>query len=73
MELENDFTVCQKGEVLGSAQTSLLKAFGVQMSEFRITVKCWWEKSTGKVEAIDEEVTKHDRDDDDDDDDDDVI
>ena len=52
VELENEFTVCKEGEVLGSGQTSLLKAFGVQMSEFRVTIKCWWEKETGMVEVV---------------------
>ena len=52
VELENDFEVCKEGEALGSGQTTLLKAFGVQMAEFEVRVKCWWERETGKVQVI---------------------
>ena len=51
--LENEFEVCKEGDVLGSAQTSVLKAFGVQMAEFRVRCRVWWEKETGRVKVED--------------------
>ncbi len=49
------WTVCRKGEVLGSGQSSLLKMFGVQMAEFRVRVVAWYERETGEVRVVEEE------------------
>lgn len=46
------WTVCRKGEVLGSGQSSLLKMFGVQMAEFRVRVVAWYERETGEVRVV---------------------
>ena len=50
--------MCKKGEVLGSGQTTLLKMFGVAMAEFRVSVEAYWERETGKVTVIGEDVEK---------------
>lgn len=44
VELEAEFTVCREGEILGSGQATLLKAFGVATSEFRIIPVAVWQK-----------------------------
>ena len=46
------WTVCRKGELLGSGQSSLLKMFGVQMAEFRVRVVAWYERETGEVRVV---------------------
>ncbi|KAL8710053.1 MAG: hypothetical protein Q9220_005324 [cf. Caloplaca sp. 1 TL-2023] len=52
VELDEEFVVCREGEVLGSGQTTLLKMFGVQMSEFKVDVRAWWCRDTGEVEVV---------------------
>jgi len=52
VELEGKYTVCREGEVLSSAQTALLKTFGVAMAEFRIEVKAYWSAATQEVTEI---------------------
>lgn len=37
--LEAPYTICNKGKILNSHQTALLKQFGVAMAEFRIRIK----------------------------------
>ncbi len=54
LDSEGGFTVCRKGEVLGSGQTSLLKMFGVALAEFRVGVEAYWERDTGKVVVLEE-------------------
>jgi len=52
LESEESYVVCTEGEVLKSAQTTLLKMFGVQVAEFRVGLKCWWEKGTAEVHEV---------------------
>ena len=52
VELDAEFVVCREGETLGSGQTTLLKAFGVAMAEFRVEVVAWWERETESVEVV---------------------
>lgn len=54
VELENEYTVCTEGEVLSSAQTALLKTFGVVSAEFRVEVRAWWSAATGEVTEVGE-------------------
>ena len=54
LDADEGWTVCRKGEVLGSAQSSLLKMFGVQMAEFRVRVVAWYKRETGEVRVIEE-------------------
>ena len=58
LDTEEGWTVCRKGEVLGSGQSSLLKMFGVQMAEFRVRVVAWYERETGEVRAVEGEGEK---------------
>lgn len=52
--LDEAFEICKEGEVLGSRQTSLLKAFGVAMAEFRVMVRAYWAKELEKVTVVEE-------------------
>lgn len=52
VELEGEYTVCREGEVLSSAQTALLKTFGVAMAEFRVAVKAYWSAATQEVTEV---------------------
>ena len=45
--LENGYIVCREGEILGAAQTTLLKAFGVEASLFAVTIVGWWGEDIG--------------------------
>ena len=44
MELTQDYVVCRKDEELKANQCSILKLLGKQMSEFKIVLKCRWNK-----------------------------
>ncbi|KAG4097124.1 ribosomal protein L10-domain-containing protein [Neocallimastix lanati (nom. inval.)] len=37
-----DYTVCKKGDTLTPEQAQLLKHFFIQMSEFKVTLKCYY-------------------------------
>lgn len=52
VELEQEFVVCNKGDVLGSGQTTLLKTFGVTMAEFRVAIRAYWQSETGEVTVV---------------------
>jgi len=52
VELENEFTICKMGEMLGSGQTTLLKGFGVAMAEFRVRPVAVWKREEGVVEEL---------------------
>jgi mRNA turnover protein 4 len=50
--LEDEHVVCKEGDTLGSAQTSLLKIFGVATAEFRVELRAVWKGATGVVEEL---------------------
>lgn len=54
VELEREFEVCKEGDVLGSGQTTLLKMFGVAISEFRVGIRAYWTAETGEVTLVEE-------------------
>ena len=54
VELDQEYVICREGEILGSGQTTLLKAFGVATAEFRVELRAYWEKETGKVVVLGE-------------------
>lgn len=67
IELEQDFVVCEDGDVLTVESARVLKLFGVALSEFKVRLLHQWEKSTGEVEAL---LATTDDDDDEEEDDD---
>ena len=58
VELDGGFVVCEKGQVLGSGQTTLLKMFGVAMAEFRVGVEAYWERETGEVTVVEDRMKR---------------
>ena len=58
LESEEPFIVCTEGQKLGSAQTSLLKMFGVTMAEFKVGVEAWWERETGEVTFLENGIER---------------
>ena len=47
LENEKGHVICKEGEVLGAAQTALLKAFGVEASLFGVRIMGWWGEDIG--------------------------
>ena len=52
VQLENDFLVCQEGEVLGSGQTALLKTFGIAAATFKVQLVACFNRETGQAEPF---------------------
>lgn len=53
MDTEEGYRVCKEGDVLDSRQTSILKIFGVRMSEFTVDLKAAYDKANESVKSID--------------------
>lgn len=52
LEMTEGYVVCQEGETLDSRQTTLLKMFGVAISEFHVGLKAQWTRSSGEVKIL---------------------
>ncbi|KAM9444085.1 mRNA turnover protein 4 homolog [Clarias gariepinus] len=67
--LLKDYEVCKEGDTLTPEQARILKLFGFEMAEFKVTVKCMWNSETGDFELLEEgeEAAQGEEDDDDDD------
>ena len=52
IELDSAFPVCQKGDVLGSAQTSLLKIFGITTARFVVEIQAYYDRERGLVKVL---------------------
>ena len=50
--------VCNKGDILDSRQTSLLKIFGVQMAEFRMRLVAVFDKAAGTVREVSQRIAR---------------
>ena len=55
LESDEGYIVCRKGEILGAAQTALLKVFGVEASSFEVRILGWWGKEVGCYLISDQE------------------
>ncbi|KAF3079577.1 mRNA turnover and ribosome assembly protein [Orbilia oligospora] len=51
--LNEEYTVCEEGDVLNSQQTRLLKLFGVVTSEFKVKLSAYWSSADSEVKEID--------------------
>ena len=49
------FPVVKAGQTLDSRQTTLLKMFGIAISEFQVGLKAYWTRSTGEVTYLEKE------------------
>ncbi|XP_063071786.1 mRNA turnover protein 4 homolog [Engraulis encrasicolus] len=45
--LIKDFDVCKEGDTLTPEQARILKLFGYEMAEFKVSIKCMWNSETG--------------------------
>ncbi|KAI1608185.1 50S ribosomal protein L10 [Exophiala viscosa] len=52
MDDEEGYLVCKEGDTLDSRQTSILKIFGVRMSEFKIELIAVFDKNEGAVRQV---------------------
>ena len=50
--LEDDHVVCKEGNKLTPSQATLLKHFGVKMSEFRVSLVSRWVKASGEYSNV---------------------
>lgn len=55
--LLKDHAVCKEGDTLTPEQARILKLFGIEMVEFKVTIKCMWNSETTEFEklAVEEE------------------
>ncbi|CAH2318377.1 mRNA turnover 4 homolog [Pelobates cultripes] len=53
--LLSDYEVCKEGDVLTPEQARILKLFGYQMAEFKVTLKAKWIAETGEFQRFVEE------------------
>lgn len=54
--LIKDYEVCKEGDTLTPEQARILKLFGIEMAEFKATIKCMWNSESGDFERLAEEV-----------------
>jgi mRNA turnover protein 4 len=50
--MQNEYTVCEEGDVLDSRQTRLLKLFGVATADFTIQLVAYWGAATNEVTEV---------------------
>ncbi|XP_067826242.1 mRNA turnover protein 4 homolog [Heptranchias perlo] len=50
--LLSDHDVCKEGDALTPEQARLLKLFGIEMAEFKVTMNCMWCSKTGAFEQL---------------------
>ncbi|XP_077583038.1 mRNA turnover protein 4 homolog isoform X2 [Stigmatopora nigra] len=48
-------TVCKDGDILTPEQARILKLLGIEMAEFKVTIKCMWSSETGAFELVEED------------------
>ncbi|XP_025909452.1 mRNA turnover protein 4 homolog [Nothoprocta perdicaria] len=53
--LLSDYEVCKEGDVLTPEQARILKLFGYEMAEFKVTIKFLWNSETGDFEQLEGE------------------
>ncbi|KAI2658994.1 hypothetical protein H4Q32_023166 [Labeo rohita] len=52
--LIKDFEVCKEGDTLTPEQARILKLFGFEMAEFKISIKCMWNSESGDFVKVSE-------------------
>ncbi|NXU78334.1 MRT4 protein, partial [Oreotrochilus melanogaster] len=50
--LLSDYEVCKEGDVLTPEQARVLKLFGYEMVEFKVTIKFLWNSETGEFQKL---------------------
>ncbi|NXT38187.1 MRT4 protein, partial [Pelecanoides urinatrix] len=67
--LLSDYEVCKEGDVLTPEQARVLKLFGYEMAEFKVTIKFLWNSETGEFQKLVENTAEEEEEEDDNDDD----
>ncbi|XP_054078491.1 mRNA turnover protein 4 homolog isoform X1 [Rissa tridactyla] len=67
--LLSDYEVCKEGDVLTPEQARVLKLFGYEMAEFKVTIKFLWNSETGDFQKLAGDTAEEEEEEDDDDDD----
>ncbi|NXV93229.1 MRT4 protein, partial [Calonectris borealis] len=67
--LLSDYEVCKEGDVLTPEQARVLKLFGYEMAEFKVTIKFLWNSETGEFQKLVEDTAEEEEEEDDNDDD----
>lgn len=63
--LIKDFDVCKEGDTLTPEQARILKLFGYEMADFKVTIKCMWNSETGDFAQLADESEGMQQDDED--------
>ncbi|CAK1544618.1 unnamed protein product [Leptosia nina] len=66
INLIKEYQVCKKGTPLTPEQASILKLLGIQMANFKVVIKCHWNKAKGFHKDTNTPSDEEDSDDDDD-------
>lgn len=54
--LLSDYEVCKEGDVLTPEQARVLKLFGYEMAEFKVTIKYMWDAQSGRFQQMDDDL-----------------
>ncbi|XP_052603455.1 mRNA turnover protein 4 homolog [Peromyscus californicus insignis] len=54
--LLSDYEVCKEGDVLTPEQARVLKLFGYEMAEFKVTIKYMWDAHSGRFQQMDDDL-----------------
>ncbi|NXY09973.1 MRT4 protein, partial [Pteruthius melanotis] len=69
--LLSDYEVCKEGDVLTPEQARVLKLFGYEMAEFKVTMKFLWNSETGDFQKLVGDTTEKEEEEEDDEEEDD--
>lgn len=56
--LLSDYEVCKEGDVLTPEQVRVLKLFGYEIAEFKVTIKCTWDAQSGRFQQMGDDLTE---------------
>lgn len=54
--LLSDYEVCKEGDVLTPEQARVLKLFGYEMAEFKVTIKYMWDAQSGRFQQMGDDL-----------------
>ncbi|NXA90043.1 MRT4 protein, partial [Melanocharis versteri] len=67
--LLSDYEVCKEGDVLTPEQARVLKLFGYEMAEFKVTMKFLWNSETGDFQKLEGDTAEEEEEEEEEDDD----
>ncbi|KAL1783622.1 mRNA turnover protein 4-like [Sigmodon hispidus] len=54
--LKKGVEVCKEGDVLTPEQVHILKLFGYEMAEFKVTIRYMWDAQSGRFQHMDDDL-----------------